>query len=238
MTVAAECGLVLVGAGGFGRETAEAVRALKAAGGGWRVGGGGGRGRGGLMGGPLRRGLSGWAVGRNTAGASLRSAAWVSPATNGAIPPGPSDRSSRRAICSGVGARRLTSSVRPQSSSSGSSIRRVLTSAWRSPASRLEIVRVLSSRMSSASPTSQWGRRRHARPSVPVPSVGSRSPQVRTTTLASSPPTGTEPPLGESTPPRMFISVLLPDPEGPITAIHSPLSTANETPFKAATEAP
>ncbi|HCU92564.1 MAG TPA: acetyltransferase [Actinobacteria bacterium] len=39
MTVAAECGLVLVGAGGFGRETAEAVRALNGAGARWRLAG-------------------------------------------------------------------------------------------------------------------------------------------------------------------------------------------------------
>jgi sugar O-acyltransferase (sialic acid O-acetyltransferase NeuD family) len=37
MTVAAERQLIVVGAGGFGRETVEAVRALNAAGAGWRL---------------------------------------------------------------------------------------------------------------------------------------------------------------------------------------------------------
>ncbi len=108
-------------------------------------------------------GPSGSASSRKTAGASLPSAAWVSPATRAAIPPGPSDRSSSRAIWSAVGCSLLTRSVRPQSSSSGSSIRRVLTSAWRSSRSRLSIVATLSSSTSSASSRS---RHRSALPST------------------------------------------------------------------------
>jgi hypothetical protein len=41
------------------------------------------------------------------------------------------------------------------------------------------------------------------------------------------------PPVGRSRHPRMFIRVVLPDPEAPIRATNSPGSTVNETPWSA-----
>ena len=44
--------------------------------------------------------------------------------------------------------------------------------------------------------------------------------------------------VGVSSPPRIFSSVLLPEPEGPITATHSPFSTVNETWWSALNDGP
>src|SRR5438045_6676058 len=47
------------------------------------------------------------------------------------------------------------------------------------------------------------------------------------------PSTTTRPAVSVSSPPRILISVVLPEPEGPIRATHSPAAILNETPFSA-----
>ena len=49
------------------------------------------------------------------------------------------------------------------------------------------------------------------------------------------PSTRALPEVGESSPPRMLMSVVLPEPEGPMMAIHSPSSMVKETPSRAQT---
>jgi hypothetical protein len=51
----------------------------------------------------------------------------------------------------------------------------------------------------------------------------------------SSPPTRTEPDVGRSRPASRCISVDLPDPDGPITAVNWPAGTSRETPRSAST---
>src|SRR6478672_13241341 len=46
----------------------------------------------------------------------------------------------------------------------------------------------------------------------------------------STPSTTTRPLVSVSSPPRILISVVLPDPDGPINATHSPAAMLNETP--------
>ena len=53
--------------------------------------------------------------------------------------------------------------------------------------------------------------------------------------VISVPETETEPLVGLSSPARMCISVDLPEPEGPITAVSFPLPTSSETPLSAST---
>src|SRR5208337_1281838 len=55
---------------------------------------------------------------------------------------------------------------------------------------------------------------------------------------SSQPSTLTSPRVGESRQPRTLSRVLLPEPDGPITAIHSPFSTLKVMPRSASTESP
>src|SRR5271157_6361796 len=55
---------------------------------------------------------------------------------------------------------------------------------------------------------------------------------------SSQPSTLTWPRVGESRQPRTLSRVLLPEPDGPITAIHSPLSALKVMPRNASTESP
>ena len=51
----------------------------------------------------------------------------------------------------------------------------------------------------------------------------------------SSPARRSVPEVGRSRQPRMFISVLLPEPDAPITATNSPSSMSSDTPASACT---
>ena len=62
-------------------------------------------------------------------------------------------------------------------------------------------------------------------------SVSSLSPIA----VMSWPPISTLPLVGWSSPARMCISVDLPEPAGPITAVNCPLGTSSETPRMAST---
>src|SRR5208337_1804496 len=55
---------------------------------------------------------------------------------------------------------------------------------------------------------------------------------------SSRPSTVTWPLVGESRQPRILSRVLLPEPDGPMTATHSPLSTLKVMPRNASTESP
>ena len=54
--------------------------------------------------------------------------------------------------------------------------------------------------------------------------------------VMSVPPTTMRPEVGESRPARMPSRVDLPEPEGPVSAIHSPGSTLKETPLRMGTQ--
>ena len=53
--------------------------------------------------------------------------------------------------------------------------------------------------------------------------------------LTSTPATVTSPEVGWSSPARMCISVDLPEPDGPITAVRRPAAMSSETPRRAST---
>ncbi len=58
---------------------------------------------------------------------------------------------------------------------------------------------------------------------------------VSPSSVMSVPAIATRPAVGRSRPARMCMSVDLPEPEGPITAVNSPLATSIETPRRAST---
>ena len=58
---------------------------------------------------------------------------------------------------------------------------------------------------------------------------------VSPSSVMSVPAIATSPEVGRSRPARMCIRVDLPEPDGPITAVSSPLATSTETPRSAST---